>query len=417
MLSAELIEIHGNPCAITAAIDITERLQLENQLRQAQKLESVGRLAGGVAHDFNNLLTVINGYSDFLLDRLKSPDPLRPYAEAISNAGERAASLIEQLLAFSRKQMIEPKVLDLNTTIRESVPMLERLIGEDIALEAHLDATLGQVMADPNQVQQVIMNLAVNARDAMVDGGTLDIETMNGEINEESSASLQSAAPPGRYVLMSVTDTGQGMDETIREHIFEPFFTTKEVGKGTGLGLSTVYGIIRQSGGWIDVQSEVGVGTSFKIYFPRIDSFPAPERDAIGTPIEKGTETILLVEDQDVVRSFAVAALKQNGYNVIEASDGDKAMAIAQEHPGQIHLLLTDVVMPGMNGKVLSERLKELRPNLKVLFISGYTADVIADRGVLDRSVALLHKPFNSDELGAKVREVLDDRSAPIVGS
>jgi PAS domain S-box-containing protein len=393
--------------------DVTDRLHLEDQLRQAQKLESIGRLAGGVAHDFNNLLTVINGYSAFLLKGLKAGDPLRSHAEEIKTAGDRAARLTKQLLAFSRKQIIEPIVLDLNTTIRESTPMLQRLIGEDIVLETHLDGCLGRVMADPDQIHQVIMNLAVNARDAMPAGGALDIETTNVEIDEAGGAAMHHAATPGRYVLMSVTDTGHGMDETIRKDIFEPFFTTKEVGKGTGLGLSTVYGIVRQNGGWIDVWSEVDVGTAFKMYFPRIDASPAPRRNGIATTAKGGGETVLVVEDQDAVRAFAAAALRQSGYDVLEAADGNEAIAVAERHQGRLHLLLTDVVMPGMNGKELSERLKELRPNLKVVLISGYTADVIAHRGVLDPGVAFLHKPFSPEELTAKVREALTDRSEP----
>jgi PAS domain S-box-containing protein len=398
--------------------DITERrraegekVKLQDQLRQAQKLESVGRLAGGVAHDFNNLLTVINGYSGMLLEQLKVFDPLHPYALEIKNAGERAASLTKQLLAFSRKQIIEPTVFDLNTTIRKSAPMLQRLIGEDIALETHLADSLEQVFADPDQIHQVIMNLAVNARDAMPDGGRLEIGTTNIEFGAEASTAKHPDWLPGRYVVMSVTDSGHGMDETTRQQIFEPFFTTKEVGKGTGLGLATVHGIIRQNGGWVEVSSEVGVGTSFEVYLPRLDACPLPEESRIGVATERGNETILLVEDQKSVRSFAGAALKEYGYHVIEASDGDEAIAVAAEYAGDIHLLLTDVVMPGISGKESSERMKEVRPNLKVLFMSGYTADVIAQRGVLDRSVAFLHKPFSPVELAAKVREVLAQSS------
>ena len=393
--------------------DVTERLQLEDQLRQAQKLESIGRLAGGVAHDFNNLLTVINGYSDFLLKRLQAPDPLRAYATEIREAGKRAASLTKQLLAFSRKQVIEPKVLDLNAIIRESATMLQRLIGDDIVLETHLDSSLGQVMADPDQIHQVIMNLAVNARDAMPDGGALDVETLNVELGLEDNTTSCPGGSPGRYVLMTVTDTGHGMDETIQKDIFEPFFTTKEVGKGTGLGLSTVYGIIRQNGGWIDVWSDVGVGTTFKMYLPRTDASLIAERKGISASSEGGGETILVVEDQTAVRSFAKAALRQHGYPVLEASDGDEAISVAKQHLGQIDLLVTDVIMPGLNGRELSEHLKQLYPNLKVLFISGYTADVIGRRGVLDPGVAFLRKPFGQEELAQKVREVLDVSALP----
>jgi PAS domain S-box-containing protein len=412
----------GQPVKMFGTIlDITERktaeaqkAKLEDQLRQAQKLESVGRLAGGVAHDFNNLLTVINGYSGFLLKGLKAGDPLRTYAEEIKTAGDRAASLTKQLLAFSRKQIIEPRVLDLNATIRESAPMLQRLIGEDIVLKTNLDGSLGRVMADPDQIHQVIMNLAVNARDAMANGGTLAIETRNVEIGEAAGASMHPAATPGRYIAMTVTDTGHGIDATIRDQIFEPFFTTKEVGKGTGLGLSTVYGIIRQSRGWIDVQSEVGAGTSFKICLPRIDAQSAPEQ-GVSAATGKGDETILVVEDQYAVRTFAGVVLRAHDYLVLEASDGVEAIAVAERHPGPIHLLLTDVVMPEMDGKELSERLMEMRPTLKVLFISGYTADVIAHRGVLNPGVAFLHKPFSSEGLAAKVREVLGGSAMGVV--
>jgi PAS domain S-box-containing protein len=393
--------------------DVTDRLELESQLRQAQKLESIGRLAGGVAHDFNNLLTVINGYSGLLLKGLKASDPLRSYADEIKTAGQRAASLTKQLLAFSRKQLIEPKVLDLNATIRESTPMLQRLIGEDISLRTHLEGSSGQILADADQIHQVIMNLAVNARDAMPGGGTLDIATRNVEIDVATGASMHHDATPGRYVLLTVTDNGQGMEEAIRRQIFEPFFTTKELGKGTGLGLATVYGIVRQSGGWIDVQSEVDVGTSFKVYLPRTGGSPGPEQVEMFAAAEGGSETILVVEDQDVVRTFAVTALRRFGYNVLEASDGTEALAVAARHPGKLHLLVTDVVMPGMNGKQLSERLTELNPTLEVIFVSGYTADVIADRGVLDPSVAFLHKPFSPEELATKVRSVLGNSKSP----
>jgi PAS domain S-box-containing protein len=395
-INAHILDIDGATALLSSVRDISEwkaaetaREKLEGELRQAQKLESVGRLAGGVAHDFNNLLTVINGYSGFLLKRLSDTDPLRPYAQEISGAGERAASLTKQLLAFSRKQVIEPRVLNLNSTIRDAMPMLQRLIGEDIALTTKLGASLGQVMADPDQIHQVLMNLAVNARDAMPDGGRLVVETTN----------------------------GHGMDETTRQYIFEPFFTTKDSGKGTGLGLSTVYGIVRQSGGWIDARSEVGVGTSFEVYLPRMDERPAPEPKEAGPSTEKGSETVLVVEDQAAVRSFTEAALLQCGYGVVGASDGEEAVAVAARYAGRIHLLLTDVVLPGMNGKELSERLKGLRPDLKVLFMSGYTADVIAHRGVLESGLSFLHKPFGPDELAAKVREVLGDPSGAIAGA
>ena len=386
--------------------DVTERLQLERQFFQAQKLESIGRLAGGMAHDFNNLLTAINGYSDLLLARLKTPDPLRTFATEIRKAGERSASLTKQLLAFSRKQIIEPKILDLNTIIKDSAVMLKRLIGEDIAVETHMDSGLGQIMADPTQIHQVIMNLAVNARDAMPRGGKLTIETMNSDLGEVA-ATIYRDALPGRYILMTMTDTGHGMDDSVRQQIFEPFFTTKTPDKGTGLGLSTVYGIVRQSGGWIDLWSEVGVGTSFKVYLPRIDGGSPADEVQDGTPTLGGNETVLVVEDQEAVRTYTKVALERYGYQVIEAASGKKALAAARRHSGQIHLLLTDVILPGMNGRVLAESLKELRPNLKVVFMSGYSADLIAHRGIIDAGVSYIVKPFSPNELAAKVRDVL----------
>jgi PAS domain S-box-containing protein len=423
-IGAHVFDLDGSPAIISSVRDISERKEaelaragLEEQLRQSQKLESVGRLAGGVAHDFNNLLTVINGYCALLIEELNAPEKQRSYAEAIRKAGERATSLTKQLLAFSRKQVIAPRVLDLNAAIRESAPMLQRLIGEDIELHTRLEESLGMVMADPDQIHQVLMNLAVNARDAMPDGGKLDIVTANADAGEEGGAATHPDALPGRYVLMSVSDTGSGMDAAIRQHIFEPFFTTKEAGKGTGLGLSTVYGIVRQSGGWIDVRSAVGAGSSFQIYLPRLDGCPAPERIAIGAPADGGNETILVVEDQTAVRSFTKAVLKRYGYRVIEASSGEEATAAAERHAGQIHLLLTDVVLPGVNGKDLSEQLSAVRGDMKVLFMSGYTADVIAHHGVLNRGVAFLQKPFTPDELAEKVRSVLTGPLGQIEGS
>jgi PAS domain S-box-containing protein len=388
--------------------DVTEQLQLERQFRQAQKLESIGRLAGGVAHDFNNLLTVINGYGDLLLKSLREPDPLRMYAGEIRKAGGRAASLTKQLLTFSRKQPIEPSMVDLNETIRQSAPMLQRLIGEDIVLETHLEDSVGCVMADADQIHQVIMNLVVNARDAMPKGGRLEIRTSSAEFSAGESAAIPPNAIPGSYVAIAVTDTGHGIEETIRQHIFEPFFTTKEEGKGTGLGLSTVYGIVRQSSGWIDVRSEVGAGSSFLIYLPRVDASPVEERRTSAAAAETGNETILVVEDQEAVRALIRGVLEERGYRVVEASDGKEAMAAAERHMGRIHLLLTDVILPGMNGKELSELLLDkMGCDLKVLFISGYTANVIMRSGTDERSAPFLHKPFSPDELAAKVREVL----------
>jgi two-component system cell cycle sensor histidine kinase/response regulator CckA len=395
---------------VTVKRDVTEKLQLERELFQAQKLESIGRLAAGIAHDFNNLLTAINGYSDLIIAHLKLGDPVRSYAGEIRKAGERSASLTKQLLAFSRKQIIEPRVLSLNTTISDSAIMLQRLIGEEIVVETHLDESLGQIIADPTQIDQVLMNLAVNARDAMPQGGKLSIETKNVDVSE-LTATLYPDALPGPFVLMTVTDNGQGMDETIRHQVFEPFFTTKELGRGTGLGLSTVYGIVRQSGGWIDVWSKLHVGTSFKVYFPRVAGCPMAAPNRPNSAAEGGGETILIVEDQKAVRSFTKLALEGFGYHVIEASTGKTALAAAKRYIGEIHLLLTDVVLPGMNGKLLSDKLKTLRPSLKVLFTSGYTADTIAHRGVLDEGASYIPKPFGPNEVAAKIRVLLGDPS------
>jgi two-component system, cell cycle sensor histidine kinase and response regulator CckA len=407
LLSAELIEIGGRPCAITATVDITDRIRLEGELRQAQKLESVGRLAGGVAHDFNNLLTVINGYSECILGMLRPQDPLYSPAQEIKKAGERAAGLTKQLLAFSRKQVIEPQTLDVNGVVRETSGMLRRLIGEDIELVTTLDPLLGSVLADPDQIHQVIMNLVVNARDAMPDGGQLEISTKNVDINEKATAAHPDSVP-GRYVMLVVADSGVGMSEEILPSIFDPFFTTREQGKGTGLGLATVYGIVRQSGGWIEVSTKVGHGASFAIYLPRIDGLPvsAPAPTAAKATLS-GCETVLIVEDQEEVRGLTNAVLKAYGYRVLDAANAAAALALAAEHPDEIDLLLTDVILPGMNGRELADRMQAQNPRLKVLFTSGYSADVIARRGVLEPDVAYLPKPFNAESLAAKVRQVL----------
>ena len=411
LLSADLIEIDGNQCAITATVDITERLQLESQLRQAQKLESLGRLAGGVAHDFNNLLTVINGYSDLMLQALDRHGSLYSQASEIKKAGERAAELTSQLLAFSRKQVIEPKALGVNSVINDIEPMLRRLIGEDIELVTALDPLVGQIMADPGKIHQVIMNLVINARDAMPNGGKLQIVTRNVDV-DEGTAALPGDMVPGKYVLMTITDTGIGMDEKTLQSAFEPFFTTKEQGKGTGLGLSTVHGIVQQSGGWIRVGSAIGQGTSFEIYLPRLDACPVPERDSPATTeVAYGGETVLVVEDQRAVRRLARAVLESHGYHVLEAASGAEAVRFAEEYSGEIHLLLTDVILPGMNGKTLSEHLRVLLPKLKVIFTSGYPADMLSRRGVLEWDVAYLPKPFSPESLAEKVRDVLAQRS------
>jgi len=393
-----------------------EKAKLEEQLRNAQKLEGIGRLAGGVAHEFNNLLTVINGYSEFLLHRLDASDPRRAYAEAIHSSGERAANLTRQLLAFGRKQMIRPRVLDLNSAVRGFARTFQPLLGKNISLVTHLGGSVGTVMGDLEQLQYAMMNLVLNARDAMPDGGQLDIGTANVELDEAGVAAIDPDAVPGSYVLLTVTDNGKGMDEATRQRVFEPFFTSKGVGEGTGLGLATVYGTIRQSDGWIDVSSEVGVGTSFRVYLPRIDgpSHSEPVENGIGKAIANGIDraTILLVEDQEAVRAFTKAALEQYGYHVIDAPDGEQALAAATRHPGQIDLLVTDVVLPGMNGKALSQQLKRLQRDLNVLFISGYTADVFIDRGELEVGASFLQKPFSPRDLEAKIQGVL---KAPFV--
>ncbi len=412
LLSADLIEIEGNQCAITATVDITERLQLESQFRQAQKLESLGRLAGGIAHDFNNILTVINGYSDLMLKSVDPHGSLHSQASEINKAGERAAGLTSQLLAFSRKQVIEARSLNVNTIISDTERMLRRLIGEDIEFVTELDPLVGQIMADPGQIHQVIMNLVVNARDAMPNGGKLKITTNNVDV-DESAAALHGGRVPGKYVLMTVTDTGIGMDEKTLQSAFEPFFTTKEHGQGTGLGLSTVHGIVQQSGGWIRVWSTVGQGTSFDIYLPRIDACLLPDREpSATTEIPHDGETVLVVEDQGEVRRLTRTILESYGYQVLEAANGAEALCFAEKHSGEIHLLLTDVILPGMNGRTLSEHLRVLRPNLKVIFTSGYPADVISRRGVLEQDVAYLPKPFSPESLAVKVREVLTGRYA-----
>jgi len=392
------------------AEDVTERRALEQQLRQSQKMEAVGRLAGGIAHDFNNLLMVISGYSEFLLDRL-GPDPaLRGPAQEIAGAAQRASTLTRQLLAFSRKQMLAPKILDLNEVVTENLKMLTRVIGEDIDLVMVPATTLGAVRADAGQIDQVIMNLAVNARDAMPSGGKLTIETSNVSLDEEY-ARYHAPLRPGNYVMLSISDTGLGMDSETQSHIFEPFFTTKGP-KGTGLGLSTVYGIVKQSGGYIWVYSQPAKGTTFKIYLPRVaDRAESPAQIvSSGEPafIEPGTETILLAEDEANLRYLARQFLEKQGYKVIEAADGAVAMQIAVAHEGVIHLLLTDVIMPGMNGRELAQRISEIRPQTKVLYMSGYTENVIGHNGTLDAGVRLLQKPFTLRDLKIKVREVLD---------
>ena len=398
--------------------DVTERRHLEEQLRQVQKMDAVGRLAGGVAHDFNNLLTAIKGFGQLLLDDLEPADPLHGYAEQIQQAADRAASLTRQLLTFSRRQVLEPKVLDLNTVVANMNQLLGRLVGANIELRMVPDPLLGQVRVDPGQVEQMLMNLVVNARDAMPQGGRLSIETRNVRVDADDSR-LHRGVAPGSYAMIVVSDTGCGMDRQTQGRIFEPFFTTKEQGKGTGLGLSTVYGIVKQSGGYIWVYSEPGHGSVFKIYLPRIlEPAEAPtEEDPPVPQVSTGTETVLLVEDEEVVRVLARKVLQKKGYRVLEAANGADALRICRDVRDRIHLLLTDVVMPGINGHELAIRVASMRPGIQVLYMSGYAEDAIVHHGVLDEGIAFLEKPFSPGGLALKVREVLDTPVENLLGS
>jgi PAS domain S-box-containing protein len=418
-VSVAEIEYNGRPAGLLFYRDITaakrageEHTRLEEQLRQAQKMESVGRLAGGVAHDFNNYLTVINGYCEMLLGGPDAGPEIRESLEEIRAAGARAASITQQLLAFSRKQIATPRVLSLNQVVTDSGQLLRRLIGEDIEIVIRLHAQPGNVMADPSQLGQVLMNLAINARDAMPDGGQIVIETGQREIDRaEASAS---ALHPGRYALLSVTDAGAGMSPDVQERIFEPFFTTKGAGSGTGLGLSTAYGIVHQSGGWIDVRSSPGAGSRFEVWLPltdavAVDAVPPPPAADSG----RGEETLLIVEDQGDVRRLALSILRANGYRLLEAENAEQALQLSAGYAGGIELLITDVIMPGLNGRQLADRLAKERPGLKVLYTSGYAADVIALQGSLEPGMAYLPKPFGAAQLAAKVREVLGAGRGP----
>ena len=393
--------------------DITERKRAEEHLRQSQKMEAIGRLAGGVAHDFNNLLTAITGYSDLALGRLREGNGLRKHLLEIKKAGERAASLTRQLLAFSRRQVLVPQVLDLNAIVADVRKMLRRLISEDIDLVTIAAPDLGCVRADPGQMEQVIMNLAVNARDAMPQGGKLTIETANVEL-DESYARSHLGATPGRYVMLVVSDTGCGMDAETLSHIFEPFYTTKEEGKGTGLGLATVYGIVKQSGGHISVASGLGQGTTFRIYLPRVEGAVGPVRASLRAHKQlRGTETVLLVEDDPAVRDVVREVLQSRGYEVLEATGSSQALKIAQRHvPRPIHLVLADVVLPDMSGPQLADRLAGLYPKMKVLYMSGYTDAAVDRRGQFNSGVPYIQKPFAAEVLARKVREILD--SSPV---
>jgi two-component system cell cycle sensor histidine kinase/response regulator CckA len=390
------------------ATDITDRKSLEEQLRQSQKMEAVGQLAAGMAHDINNMLTVINGYSELMLRSLPGGDPHRATVEQIRRAGERTATLTRQLLAFSRQQVLQPKVLDLNAVVANMETMLHRVIGEDFDLLTILSPGLATVQADPGQIEQILLNLVVNARDAMPAGGRLAIETAD-VVLDTDYARRHVAVTPGRYVMLAVSDNGCGMDAATQARIFEPFFTTKEKGKGTGLGLSMVYGIVKQSGGHIQVYSEPGRGTSFRIYLPRTEGVvEAVEPERAQEPLHPGSETILLVEDEAGVRNLAKAVLQTQGYTVLDAAQGDAALRLVGQHEGLIHLMVTDMVMPEMSGRELAERLKPLRPNMKVLVMSGYTDKAMLHHGELDPGMAFLQKPFTPQTLASKVREVLD---------
>jgi PAS domain S-box-containing protein len=391
------------------ARDVTERMQLEEQLRNAQQMEAIGRLAGGVAHDFNNILSIIMGHGELLLAAVGANEYARNGLEQIRRAAERAASLTQQLLAFSRKQVLQPKVLDLNEAVADVQKMLARVIGEDIELIASLHPSLATVKADPGQIEQVLMNLAINARDAMPQGGKLLMETLNVDAGTELARDLD--LTPGPYAMLKVTDTGHGMEAATLAHVFEPFFTTKPMGKGTGLGLSTVYGIVKQSGGSIQVESGVGLGTSFRIYLPVAEGAAGKRRETVvGTRVEGGMETILITEDEPDLRDLARIFLEGYGYKVLVAASAEQAIEIADSLNGSIDLLLTDVIMPGMSGRQLAERILSKRPQTKIVYMTGYTDDMVVQHKVLEPGVNLLQKPFGKVDLALKVRSTLDGK-------
>ena len=394
--------------AVNMVIDVTQTRQLESQLRQSQKMEAVGQLAAGVAHDFNNLLTIILGYSEIAINEMPAAGPGREHLTQIHRAGERATGLTRQLLAFGRKQILSPVVLDLNSLLTEIEIMLRRLIGADIELITILQADLGCVKVDAGQFEQVVINLAVNARDAMPTGGRLTIQTSNVILTELQNRQHMDL-PAGSYALVEVSDTGRGMDGATKRHIFEPFFTTKEIGKGTGLGLATVFGIVKQSGGFVEVDSALGTGSTFRAYFPQIhEEHGFEEDDRFPVRLPKGSETILLVEDEDGLRELALLFLESRGYKVLSARSGGEAVQLAYEYEDAIHLLFTDVVMPMMSGRQLSDLLLLSRPSMKVLYMSGYTDDTMIRHGVHHGGSNFLSKPFTHSALAQKVREVLD---------
>ncbi|MBZ5623603.1 MAG: PAS domain S-box protein [Acidobacteriia bacterium] len=406
-VSLSNIETEEGLFGIAFVSDISQRKLLEEQLTHAQKMEAVGRLAGGVAHDFNNMLTVINGYNRMILDELSPLDPLRGHAEEILKAADRAAAITNQLLAFSRRQIMRPCVLDVNSVLANTQKMLQRLIGEDVQLVLKPARPVGHIKADPTHIEQAIVNLAVNARDAMPTGGKITIETANVHL-DETYTRTHLGVHPGEFVMIAVSDTGHGMDSETRRHIFEPFFTTKGPGKGTGLGLATVYGMVKQSGGDIWVYSELGKGSTFKLYFPRVSD---PLSESAGSDLEQartnGSETVLVVEDEKAVRELTLKMMRQLGYTVLAAASGAEAIEISRSHPGQIALLLTDVVMPNMSGRQVADSLAGTRPGMKVLYLSGYTEDTVIHHGVLDDGVDFLPKPFSREVLARKVRDIL----------
>jgi two-component system, cell cycle sensor histidine kinase and response regulator CckA len=402
-------DLHGELLGlIVISVDITERKKLEEQLRQTQKMEAIGTLSGGIAHDFNNLLTVIKGYSGLVLASSKGGE-VYALVDHIDQAADRAASLTRQLLAYSRRQVLQPKVINLNALVVNLDKMLQRLIGEDINMKTIIDSGLGAVKADPGQIEQVIMNLAANARDAMPKGGRLTIETGHVDLDEDYTSGHPGVAP-GPYVMLAVSDTGMGMDAKTRAKIFEPFFTTKQIGRGTGLGLSTVYGIIKQSQGSIEVYSEPGQGTTFKIYLPRVEAVTEKlQKPAVKPARINGVETILLAEDDWHVRELANAILTACGYTVLVADSSTEVIANCERYVGVIHLLLTDVVMPGMGGREVATQVMARKPGIKVLYMSGHTTNAIVHHGVLDPGTFFLQKPFTPDSLANKVRQVLDN--------
>lgn len=407
--ASTLEDKEGNPrYIIVIGRDTTERKQFEAQLFQSQKMEAIGQLAGGVAHDFNNLLTSIIGNTTFISMKLEKNSPMQEYTEEIMKASNSAVSLTRQLLAFSRKQIFQSEVLNLNEVVPNIDKMLHRIIGEDIELKTILQPDLGNVETDSGQIEQIVVNLAVNARDAMPNGGKLTIETVNIQM-DETYKRKHITVKPGPYVMIAISDTGTGMGEEISSRVFEPFFTTKEEGKGTGLGLSTVYGIVKQSDGYIWVYSELGKGTTFKIYLPRVDK-KTQEITKIQTSVKSlsGTETVLVVEDDRMVRELAIKILQKYGYKVLEAQDGQAAIEIGKQHEGPIDLMLTDVVMPGMSGRILAVEFENLRPKIKVVYMSGYTDNIVVHHGILDREMVFIQKPFTHGALASKVRELLD---------